>query len=450
MIGRDDLLGALTAALAHAKGEATAVAQASRAALTRYANNAIHQNMETTQVTVSFRARLGGREGVATTTGLSTGALVETLRRAEAIAAAGPAGTPLAPLPGPQVYDAVKTYLPATADFSAVDRARQVKVVCDIARTAGATAAGLLSSGYTELAVANTSGLAAYVVLTAAELMVIFGGGEGSGYAGAVSRDINEIDAGEAAEHALAKWRAGGKRVDIDPGEYEVVLEPAAVAGALEWLGYIGFGSRSIEDGTSFLVGRAGEKLVGENVTIYDDGLAAAALGVPFDFDGLPKKRHHFFDRGVVGQGVTDLSSAARQNRLSTGHALPPAEAANGALPLNVVMAPGDSDLPAMIGAVRRGILVTRFHYINGMLDTREGVLTGMTRDGTFLIEDGRVTAALRNLRFTQSFLEALRGVKSLSSRAVATRAWWGDFGACVTPALHLENFRFIGAQKES
>ncbi|MDP8223390.1 MAG: TldD/PmbA family protein [Candidatus Lernaella stagnicola] len=449
MIGREAIFAALDAALSEAKGEAVAVCQGQSSGLTRFAGNRVHQNMHTENTVVSIRARIDQREGIAVTNSLAPSELVATLRRAEAVAAANPPVEDSPPLPGPQEYGEVVTFVDSTAEYSADARARSVKTICEVAKAAGAVASGLLATGAGELAVANTAGLRAYVPLSVAELMAIVGDGPAYGYAAGVSRDMADIDCEAAAKRALAKCRAGRERVEIEPGEYEVILEPAAVAEALEWLNVIGFGARSNEEGTSFLAGREGESITGEAISIYDDGLNAQALGVPFDFEGMPKQRVDFIKRGVCGRGVTDLRSGARSGRVSTGHAVPPGESGWGAMAMNLVMAGGDSDLEEMIASVERGILVTRFHYVNGMIDTRRAVLTGMTRDGTFLIENGKVTSGLRNLRFQQPFMEAFANVRALSRQMRSTPAWWGEYGAYLTPAAQIDRFRFIGVQKE-
>lgn len=449
MIGKEKIQNALLAAISQAESEATAMCYASFSGLTRYANNYVHQNTHTQKIGVSFRAKIGDRIGVASTTGLEISDLLSALKRAEAIAKAGPPIVGLPPLPGPQQYTPVKTYVEKTAEFTPEQRARSVKTILDLAKANSAVASGLLSTGYSELALVNTSGLAAYAPLTMAELMTIIGDGPASGYSAAVTRDIGEIDFEQAGKTALQKCLAGKTRAPIEPGDYEVILEHTAVADALEWLNYIGFGSKSCEEGTSFLSGRKGQKLVGDNVTIYDDGCDTLTLGVGFDGEGVQKTKVALFENGVAQDCVHNTQSAAKAGVKTTGHGLGPAEQGEGALPTNLIFKGGDSTLGDMIASVKRGIYVTRFHYINGFIDTKNAVLTGMTRDGTFLIEDGKLTAGLPNMRFMQSFLEALSNVRAISADQKAAAAWWGDTGAYLTPALQIDKFRFIGVQKE-
>lgn len=449
MIGRDALVSTLNTVVHKARSQATAVAYVSFSGLTRFANNQVHQNLHTHNIQVSLRAKIDNRIGVATTTGLDPDALEQALRRAEAIAQASPPVPNLPPLPGPKSYRYLATFVEATAAYTPQQRALSVKIILDMAKEAGAVASGLLSTGIVEMAVVNSIGLWSYAPLTAAELMTIIHDGPSSGYAAAHSRDVGEIDFEQCGRRALDKCQAGKKRVQVEPGDYEVVLEHAAVADALEWLSYIAFGSKGYEEGTSLLAGRKGQKIAQDDINVYDDGYEVRALGVPFDAEGMPKMRVDFIKNGVCKGCVHDTASAARSRTISTGHAMPPEERGDGAMPLNVVMAPGDGRLEDMIAGVKRGVLVTRFHYINGFIDTRNGVLTGMTRDGTYLIENGQLSAGLPNLRFMQSFVEAFNRVVQISADQKTSPAWWGAAGAFLTPALRISDFRFIGVQKE-
>jgi len=318
-----------------------------------------------------------------------------------------------------------------------------------MAKNKGASACGLFESGYSEIAIVNSVGIRAYVPVSKTELMIIMGKDNATGFDEIISRKIKDIDVKAMATVALEKCLSGQDRAEIEPGKYEVILEPKAVADALEWLSYIGFGSKTVQESTSFLAGRKAEQLVGKNITIYDDGYNTRALGVPFDFEGMPKSPVYFFKDGVAKGPVYDTHSAMQAGTFTTGHGLPPEDAGEGATATNIVMSPGNGTLPEMIKSVKKGILITRFHYINGFIDTREGVLTGMTRDGTFLIENGKISKGLPNLRFMQSFMEAFRNVIQISKDQKATPSWWGDIGAFLTPSLQIKDFNFIGVQKE-
>jgi predicted Zn-dependent protease len=227
----------------------------------------------------------------------------------------------------------------------------------------------------------------------------------GSGYASFVSRDPESLQIESLAQAAVSKI-SKERAIEIPPGEYEVILEPDAVQELLAFMGYLGFHALAVQEGRSFLGNHFGEKLLGEKVTIYDDGLDPQGLQVPFDFEGVPKQKVLFFNKGVARDITYDSLTAGREKKESTGHALTPPNT-EGPVPVNLFMEGGDSSLEEMIRGVRRGIYVTRFHYTN-VAEPMKAVITGMTRDGTFWIEEGEIKNPIKNLRFTESILKAL------------------------------------------
>jgi predicted Zn-dependent protease len=216
------------------------------------------------------------------------------------------------------------------------------------------------------------------------------------------------------------------------------------VAEILEWMGFIGFGAKSFYEKTGFTSGNIGQKIMGDNITITDDGLNPQGMAIPFDFEGSPREKVMLIDKGVCQGFVTDTHYASIYNKNSTGHALPPDET-EGPFPLNLTIEPGDKTREEMIKTISRGILITRFHYVNGFLDPHHALMTGLTRDGTFLIEGGKITKALKGMRFTQPILKALSQVKAVSS----DRRLVGDpssyIGAVLVPSLLINNFTFTG-----
>ncbi|HSR10623.1 MAG TPA: metallopeptidase TldD-related protein, partial [Thermodesulfobacteriota bacterium] len=228
---------------------------------------------------------------------------------------------------------------------------------------------------------------------------------------------------------------------------YEVVLEPEAVYEFLSFLATLGFNALSVQEGRSFLCNRFGEKLADERITIFDDGLDPAGMPVPFDFEGVPKKRVTFLDRGIARAVTYDSFTAGREGRESTGHALPP-PGTEGPIPMNLFMAPGESQIEEMVRSVRRGVYVSRFHYTN-VVEPMKAVITGMTRDGTFLIEDGEIRMPVKNLRFTESILKALSRVKAVGRERKICSAG-SNYGrrfatGTVAPALLIDGFNFSG-----
>jgi predicted Zn-dependent protease len=257
---------------------------------------------------------------------------------------------------------------------------------------------------------------------------------------------VDRLDIEGLTKEAIEK---ASKRepIQIEPGEYEVILEPYAVSELLSFLGYLGFHALAVQEGRSFFCNELGKKLVDEKVTIYDDGVDPQGLQVPFDFEGVPKQKVTFFEKGVA-KGVTyDSLTAGREGKNSTGHGLI-APNTSGPIPINLFMEGGESSLDEMVRSVRKGIYVTRFHYTN-VVEPMKAVITGMTRDGTFLIEEGEVKRPIKNMRFTESILKALSQVSAISKErrvcsegTVYSRRF---VTGTVAPAIKVEGFNFSG-----
>jgi predicted Zn-dependent protease len=270
--------------------------------------------------------------------------------------------------------------------------------------------------------------------------------GESTGYASFVSRDPYRLDVESLAKEAIGK-ASRGEPIQIETGEYEVILEPYAVNGLLSFLGYLGFHALAVQEERSFFCNEFDKKIVDEKVTIYDDGLDPEGLQVPFDFEGIPKKKVTFFEKGVVREVTYDSFTAGREGKSSTGHGLIAPNTA-GPIPINLFMKGGDSSLEAMIRSVRKGVYVTRFHYTN-VVEPMKAVITGMTRDGTFLIEEGEIKRPIKNLRFTESILEALSRVSDISKdRKVCSEGTVYSrrfVTGTVVPAIKVDGFNFSG-----
>lgn len=229
---------------------------------------------------------------------------------------------------------------------------------------------------------------------------------------------------------------------DLSPGRYDVVLEPAAVASLFNWLGLIAFGARAVEQGTSFLSGEEGEPVMGEEITIYDDGLEESETATPFDFEGVPKSRVMLVHRGIGRRPVLDSYHASRLGVTSTGHAT---RTPGQPLPLSLFLEGGEQSTEDLIRKIDKGLLVTRFHYVNGLLDPRKARMTGMTKDGTFLIEKGQIVGPVKNLRFNESVTEAFSRVIGLSGQRERHSSWLTWTGGITVPAVAVEGFQFTG-----
>jgi len=221
-----------------------------------------------------------------------------------------------------------------------------------------------------------------------------------------------------------------------------VVISPYALDELMNWLSYIGFGADTFQEGRSFMSGRIGDRIVGENISIWDDGLDSAGAPLPFDFEGVPRKRVDLIQNGKAQGVVYNSLTARKEKKSSTGHALPPGEEIS-ALPVNLFFATGSNTKEEMIESLERGLLVTRFHYVNGLLEPRKALFTGMTRDGTFLVENGRIRYPVKNLRFTHSMLDAFSNVDMISKKAKLQVSEW--FGADVVPTIKIKGLNFSG-----
>lgn len=445
MIGRDDSLKVLDKVVSYAKNfEASVTLRAEDLALTRFYQNHIHQNLKRHDQTLTVRVVRGKRSGTASTNLLDDGSLRWAVQSAFENMEVSGEDPDFPGLPRPEPISEVTTYVPSTANLKPKDRADACGVAISLARQKGLQAAGTYSSAVYETAVASTTGIRAYNAGTEAFFRTIVESGDNTGYADRLTRDARDIDPRAAAEEALAKATLYPEAVDLPPGRYDTVFEEYALADLIRFLGYIAFGAEAKQQGRSFMSKQMGRKVMGDNVTIWDDGLDPRGLAIPFDAEGMPKKRVVFIDSGVAKGVVYDTRTAAKEGVKSTGHSAGQSEWRRGPMPGNMFLATGDSSKEQMIAGTKRGLLVTRFHYTHCPEPMRV-VATGTTRDGTFLVEDGRIVARVRNLRFTESMVEAFTRIEAISTSARLTRDWWSTFTS-VLPAVKIREFTFTGA----
>jgi predicted Zn-dependent protease len=266
-----------------------------------------------------------------------------------------------------------------------------------------------------------------------------------AGYASALALDVDDLDFEAIGREAVEKCLHSQNPRGLEPGEYTVILEPYAVEDFLLMMAYTGFGAVAMQEGRSFMAGKLGEKIVDPRVSIWDDGLSPDGIPWPFDFEGVPKQRVDLIESGVARGVVYDSYRAGKEEgKASTGHALP-APNSFGPFPANAFFAPGDATLEEMIASTERGIYVTRFHYTRPVEPTKV-VITGMTRDGTFLIENGEIAYPVKNLRFTQSYLEALNEVAMIGTEPRLLAGMALEISRNSVPALKLNKFAFTGA----
>jgi PmbA protein len=409
--------------------------------LTRFANNTIHQNVAERNSALHVRVVIGKRIGVARSNSLEAQAIREAAESACTIARFSEENPEFESLPGPeQAPAAPEAFSEATARVSPEQRARAVQTIIRRAEQDKLTAAGAFSASCDEIAVANSLGVFAYQPSTSAEITTVVMGETSSGYADRAATDASTLDFDELANEACRRAMRSANPRDLPPGDYPVVLEPYAVAEMLDYLAYVGFGATAMQEGRSFMAEKLGQQLTGSAVTIYDDGLDPRCFPMPFDFEGVPRRRVELIAAGVAKGVVYDSSTASRQNVANTGHALP-APNPMGPMPGHLHLAPGDKTLDELVRSMDRGLWITRFHYVN-VVHPLETIITGMTRDGVWWVEQGEARYPVKNLRFSQSILQALAAVQGIAREPKLQRGW---FGGSLVPALSLGSFSFTG-----
>lgn len=445
--GERALRDAAETALRAARGdEAEALVLARDLALTRFANNEIHQNMSINSADLRIRVARGTRVASVWTNRLDRDGLEAAARQAGELAAIAPENPQWPGLPSGAKAPKANAFSDATAEASPEQRARAAALICGPARAEGFRAAGFVSTTASEVAVANSHGVWAYQPATMAEAQAVVLGDSGSAYSDRLHRDVASVEAESLADEVLAKARHAQSPRDIAPGTYEVVLEPYAVADIVEFLTEQMSGL-AVEEGRSFVGDRIGEKLMDDTVTIVEDPLDPEGFPRGFDFEGTPTERMTLVERGIARGVVYDSQTAARNKARNTGHGLYFAE--TYPLPMHVRLEAGALSREKLIGGVRRGLLVTRFWYTRWVLPLQT-IVTGMTRDGVFAIENGEVAHPVKNLRFTQSYHGAFGDVvameRVLKLQRIDKFSYSFEAGHLRVPAVHLAAFTFTGA----
>jgi PmbA protein len=427
--------------------QATVLLHQSR--LTRLGGGVVLHHAEIDDSQVIVRALIDGAEGVAFSNDLSEAGLDRVCEQAISIARLFPAvaerpGLPTLAEAG--VFKDTQVWDEATALGDPQKEAADLGLAIDAAQSQGAILAGIIGRRGGVRAVVNTQGLVRAGRGTSAYARFIANCGEGSGHGGALVGSEALLDLPALAAKAAGVARAAKNPISLPAGRYDVVLEPEAVIELLEWFSGIAFGARAWEEGRSFLSGRKGEKITGPYVNMYDPGPDALTLPVSFDNEGVARKRVDFIVDGCGGDVVHDVQSAQRAGCSSTGHwAIDERFPVDGPTPGSVVMSPG-SDPGDLLDGLEHGLHVQRFHYVNGRLDPQKARMTGLTRDGLFEVRDGRVTRAVRDLRFTENLLEAFERIDGLGDTLHSVATFWSENGgAYAAPRLRIRDFLFTG-----
>jgi PmbA protein len=444
-----------------------------RFALTRFANNTIHQNVAEENHTVSVRTVFGGRTARASTNKLDENGLRQVVESSEALARVQHPDPDLLPMPdareaagsalrlrsgqapeGVRATQVPSRHFEETAAITPQLRADGVRKIVEVAQKHKLTTAGIFSSAESVEGIFNSRGLSNWHTQTLAEVSITMLADDSSGWQKANSPDVTNLDPLSLAEIAAKKALGSAHPAEIPAGKYTVILEPAAV---LDIVGFMfgDFSGVAILDQRSFLTGRMGSQLFGENITIWDDVTHPLQTGSPFDGEGMRRQRVALVENGVVKRVVYARATAERMKRseqkdkagpiATTGHgfALPNEM---GEMPLNIVFAAPENPqtLKEMVASTERGVLVTRLWYIREV-DPYEKMVTGMTRDGTFLVEDGRVRQGVRNFRFNESLIHMLSSVEAMS---VPLRSCGEESFDMVVPAMKVRDFNFTEVTK--
>jgi predicted Zn-dependent protease len=395
-------------------------------AATRFAENAVVQNVSKKTRMLAVRSAFGQQVGIATTNDLSGEAVRDTVRRAESMArSSAPDLEYLAP-PGPQQYPPVCAYDPATANVSPQARADAVAVTARLAEDLGAACAGSFTTADGVLYLRNSAGLEASHRRTAARFTVSAKKGDGTGWAEGYSHRVGDIDTEGLVRRGLDKACAFSEMRDIEPGAYTVVMEPAAFGGLLGFVCWT-LDAKEADEGRSAWTGRVGTQVACESFTLRSQPTHPALPGDPFIEDGLPAPEVSWIDRGVLNTLAYTRFWADKSGCAPTGW------------PQNTVIEGGDKSAEELVATVDRGLLITRFWYLN-TVDDMVLSLTGMTRGGLFLIENGEIVAALKNLRLNDSPLGFLKRIRELG-RPVLTYTEFDDHMVC--PPVVIDDFHF-------
>lgn len=409
--------------------------------LTRFAENVIHQNLSRSDHTIMARAVLGKKVGVAVTNRIDEDSIKQVVRTATEIAGFQKDDPDFISLPSSSQAPAVKGFFKKTSEYSPSDRSKGVEKAVKVCKAQKLVGTGAFQTEGDITAVVNSLGTKKFFKETKTQFSITTSLNDKiSGWAQEYGQDVNRINIDDITRRATLKAVLSQNPIKLPPGEYTVILEEAAVASLLLFLGFLGFGAKTFLQGRSFMAGKIGEKITGDNITVIEDPYDSVMNAMPFDYEGVVKKRVPLIENGIAKGVVYNSYYANKAGVESTGHALLPNNTF-GPYPKNMVMAGGNSSIDEMLKTTDKGILITHFWYINYMNPMKTQV-TGTTRDGTFLVENGKIKSAVSNMRIGQSILEAFSNTEMISKE----RKLCPQFSVVMyVPAMKIHDFTFIG-----
>lgn len=399
-------------------------------ASTRMSDNVITQNVQRRKTTLHVECAYGQQHGSASTDDLHEDALKNAVERAQAIAKASPADEehmPLVEASESKKYARVDAFCEQTARSTAEEKARGLAAAAQKVQAAKLRLSGGLSSGAYFVALANSAGLRAYHAMTDAGFHATVLGLAGSGWAEQTANRIAEVDVAATAQKALETCRAAQNPKPFEPGRYDVILSPAAIGEMMQFAFWWTLDAKSADEGHTYLRGKLGGRVFGENINISSDPADKACPGNPFFGDGMAVPRLSWVEDGVLKNLAYSRFWAKKQGKTPTGH------------PTNLLMKGGERTVEQMIASIKRGLLVNRFWYIR-YVDPMRPTLTGMTRDGLFLIEDGKITGPVQQMRFNEDTTEMLKRVEMLGPVE--------RIEGMLMPTIKVKDFNFDSATK--
>ena len=457
----DDLLALAKDALVRSgQADAEVYVRTRSRGVARFAMSALGQHMQLEESEAIIRVAKGTRLAETRTSSLDPGSLTRAIHDAARMAAIAPEveGFPGFAANDDDNFVSKENARPprraeSTANATADQRVSLIAPALDRVREKGLTSAGVLETSGGAVAVATTRGCERSHDDTVASYRVwaleTLGAGGASGFGSSMHRDLGKVAVQEETDRAIERCERAKNPKALDAGTYDVVFEPAAVCELMEWLGMIAFGAPEVEQGTSALAGRIGERITGENVDIRENPLDPSDLGfgVPFDREGTLRRELPIIEKGIARNVLTDRTYAAKRGEKSTGSSVMSMLVGGSNLAAVALhMGAGEAaSVEELIGGMKRGLYVCRLHYVNGMLEPRRAVMTGLTRDGCYWVEDGKIRHAVGNMRFTDSILEGFARIDGMTRTRRAIPTWWSATGAYVAPAVRIRQFRFNG-----
>jgi len=415
------------------------IAIETKSELTRFAESYIHQNVAESNLDLTVKVINKDRIGVVEMNNIDDHTISKNIEKAIEIIKISPKLDYHYRLITPQLYRIKSKFSEQTANFTPINRAQLINQLIEEINRRGYEAAGAFKTEVSTLLVANSEGVFAFDRGTKVDFNCVITRDNSTAHTSFIDSDINNFNINKVTDELLETALKNVEQTEINLGVYTVILSPEAVSDILNYTGYTAFNGKMIMEGKSFVSHNRGKKIFPEAITVTDDPFDELTLPIPFDLVGYPREKIYLIKDGIVEDGVYDHLTALKYNRKCTGNTLPPEHASFGALPFNLVMKEGDNSFEEMVSSTKRGIYISRLHYVN-ILNPMSVQLTGMTRDGTFLIENGKMIRAIKNMRFNISVIDMLKAVDMISKER-QTKS--GFVGPTVAPYLRTNNFTF-------